>query len=113
MEIRNFLSFIHTLQIVIPYIHSPSTSFELEELNLEGNRLTRLDTINPFNFPKLTSLGIRNNLLSCKYLNQFVEENLDQWHDLKLIGNLWEQADDFDVDCKGKSKNKTIIQQTN
>lgn len=54
----------------------------LEILNLEGNRFVEIDAVTPFQFPKLSTLGIANNLFSCQYLSKF----LNQWKNLELSG---------------------------
>lgn len=53
----------------------------LEVLNLEGNDLTEIDSLSRTYFPKLNTLILSNNRLSCEYLAKF----LRHWNGLKII----------------------------
>lgn len=53
----------------------------LEVLNLEGNDLTEIESLTRTYFPKLNTLIISNNRLSCDYLTKF----LHRWNGLKVI----------------------------
>lgn len=55
----------------------------LEILSLEGNDLTEIDSLSRAYFPKLSTLIISYNRLSCEYLAKF----LRQWNGLRLINN--------------------------
>lgn len=81
-------------------IHFPSGvgSFpRLKTLNLIGNQLTEIDFVTLTNFPKLTSLGISQNHLTCKYLDEF----LDRWGDVQL--DLFEKDANVDgINCGNK-----------
>lgn len=60
--------------------------YHLNALNLEGNRLIEPNNISPFDFPKLQTLAISRNNLSCTFLEKF----LNEWkhaQEIKLIGN--------------------------
>lgn len=76
-------------------------------LNLEGNLLTELDSIKSSEFPKLSKLGMKNNMFPCEYLYQFIESNENGWKELEFIGNVWEQAHSIDVDCQGNALNQS------
>lgn len=49
---------------------------DLNELYLEGNELRELDIVNPTIFPRLNSLAISSNRISCDFLAKY----LLQWH---------------------------------
>lgn len=78
-------------------------NYGLEMLNLEGNQLTELDYVTSSKFPRLSKLGMENNMFSCNYLYQFVESNVNNWKEFEFIGNLWKQAHNIDVDCEGNT----------
>lgn len=81
----------------------PKLLYELEDLNLENNRLTNLDSISLLTFSKNSTIGLKNNRFSCEYLSRF----LDHWHELTFVGDVWEQANNTDAGCQEKSKSVT------
>lgn len=83
------------------------SKYLLEMLNLDGNRLTELDSIKSSEFPKLSKLGMKNNMFTCEYLYQFIESHENEWKGLEFIGNVWEQAHSIDVDCQGNALNQS------
>lgn len=68
---------------------------ELTELYLEGNRLMQIDTLVPSIFPKLSTLAISKNKLSCHSLVEFFH----QWKALRFIGNPSNQTHINGIDC--------------
>lgn len=67
----------------------------LEILNLEGNDLTEIDSLSRMYFPKLTTLIISNNKLSCEYLANF----LMKWNGLTLVNEPSNQVIMGGVHC--------------
>lgn len=67
----------------------------LEILNLDGNDLTEIDSLSRTYFPKLHTLIVSNNRLSCDYLAKF----LRHWNGLKLINNPSNQVIMEGVHC--------------
>lgn len=59
----------------------------LEFLNLEKNDLKSLEGISPKHFPKLATISLSENRLSCEYVTEF----LKQWPNLKVIGEACNQ----------------------
>lgn len=53
----------------------------VDTLNLIGNKLVDIDFVTQTNFPKLSTLGISQNLFTCNYLMDF----LRQWPTLQLF----------------------------
>lgn len=73
----------------------------LLELNLENNSLDDIENLNSEHFPRLRSLKIRQNLLSCEYLERLNRE----WDD-KIVGfNPWDQK--HGEDCSHTDYNST------
>lgn len=55
----------------------------LNELHLEGNELSELNSLTPTIFPNLTALAISKNCFTCEHLASF----LSKWGNLTLISN--------------------------
>lgn len=66
-------------------------SNKLSVLQLEGNDLTEIENLTQSRFPKLFSLAIAKNQLSCRYLETLLPQLKREWSNLKLIGNTWNQ----------------------
>lgn len=81
---------------------------DLAWLNLEGNRLSRIDNVIPSNLPNLQSLSISKNKFPCYYLLRF----LDRWkqHDkeLKLPNTTSNGKDNIKgIDCNNETQSST------
>lgn len=113
-----FATFYHQLNLValdISYNNLKTIDFHLflrnfrnlESLNLEGNNLTEIDTIQRTHFPRLSALAISKNPFSCEYLLTF----LLQWPDLILVHNPSDQVHMGGVDCihQNQMKQKTKL----
>lgn len=68
---------------------------QLHTLNVEGNDLTAIDSIQRSHFPNLVYLGISKNRFSCRYLATF----LLPWQSLTLFENPSDQTHIDGVDC--------------
>lgn len=76
---------------------------ELHTLNLEGNGLSNLSTINPIVFPSISSLAISKNGPSCQSLTTFIH----QWPDKTLISNPSKRTHIHGIDCNLEKEPQT------
>lgn len=76
---------LHSLNISYNHLKKAnltSLSSLLDELNLEGNDLTEIDTITSMRFPQLTSITIEKNQFSCEYLAILMRRFKRDWTSL-------------------------------
>lgn len=86
--------------------------FDLIRLNLDGNRLIRINNVNPTNLPKLESLSILNNWFSCDYLSRF----LKRWnkHNIAMSNNSSNVRDNINgIDCINETLTNRNVVNTN
>lgn len=115
-----FNTFFHLQKLIeldISYNHLGQVNFtlfvrnfrHLTTLNIEGNDLMEIDTINHLNFPRLLVLAISKNRFSCNYLVMF----LQRWENLQLVSNPSNQTHIDGVDCRHDDQQQTTQSLTN